>query len=873
MAGPSQIKEAVQKGANWLMSRQNPNGSHGKWGQGSTGIATLALLRSGVPHSNPAVAKAVAYLLESPPRDSTYFRALTVMALIAAGDKHPATLGRARSDMEWLIRAQGSNPGNILSCGGWGHSNRLEVADGSNTQFALLALYAAARRGLTVPDETWSRALTWYKRIHAVNTNGSFVYSLGHLPRFDNNAVMYAITAGALSSTKIINLCSTDADVQSQAQTLQERALGWLNTNYIIELKPCVRDNWHFYYLFSLQTACVLEPYFSLIGRHQWRADMADYLITTQEPDGKWTSVLDKVSTNIIYSSFALISLSDKAVVDPAHVAGDGDKKKPDLQTSHAITTGEHYGDEPGNNTGTGAGEDTGIRGELAAGSLTAPEAKNDAAAGGQEKLIEGHLPESAMEKESGTDQYTGNIIEDDSFRDKAKDNVNDRYFHRLPAVILVVVGLTLLVLAILSYVQSKPGYKASSLAACESKPDVLACGEGSIIPVVSEIYCRVSGIVESIPLKPGSHVSTGQVLLNINPRDVQFELYQVEAEIEKCQVKIKNLSPLAALDIKSQNSGVVAMIKAKPGQAVRANTAVVTLTSSHIWDITLEEGGYEKYLLLKKGLPVDLYPAGGGTVNGVLLSSFTFELDSEGNPKLRAQVLCEKNDAGSNNILIGHKENGQLVMPGSKEAQIVLHTVSGPLETTCRAAKAELPVYPEYDGRLRKMYVSPGDSVAAGQPLGRISVDSALTNLQTEQIELDKLLVKQQYLMELLKDFEVVSPVSGQVTAILVEEGMAVMPGSVLAMIENQVRYRTEIPVDEGVGASVLPGCPAHVAIPVAGGRRFDARVDKVVRGDMNENGCFLKAVVVFSSNTRLAPGTPARVEIFTKEGPDADE
>lgn len=305
------IKETVEKGSLWLKSKQNTNGSYGKWDLGSTSLAIMALLRCNISNSDPAVTNAISHILNSPSPDSTYFRALTVMALITNGEKTSDILRRVQTDTEWLIEFQCNNPEDLISFGGWGNSSPSNMANGSTTQFALLALYSASLWGLIVPQDTWSRALTWYQKNHDINNDGSYVYSLDADSHLKHREVLYAITSGAISSLKIINQFSTDTQIKSHAQNLINRALNWFNSNYTVELLPNVPDSWHYYYLYSLQSACIIEPCFPFIGTHDWYADITDYLMLLQKPDGKWVSVSDKKSTDIVYTSFALLTLSN----------------------------------------------------------------------------------------------------------------------------------------------------------------------------------------------------------------------------------------------------------------------------------------------------------------------------------------------------------------------------------------------------------------------------------------------------------------------------------------------------------------------------------------------------------------------------------
>lgn len=305
-----QIINSVERGAAWLKSRQNEDGSYGKWNPGSTALAIMALLGSNVSGSDPAIADAVTRLLDSELSDSTFFRSFTVMALVTYGDKSPDILKRVHTDVEWLHRAQCSDPADTFSFGGWGHSGYPLLADGSNTQHALLALYKAAGWGLDVPREVLRRALAWYRRNHDVNKDGSCFYSLKNKIQFNRKDVIYSMTSGVLNSMKIINELSPDPGVKSEAQYLFDRAWHWLSNNYDIELNPDASDSWRYYYLYSLKNGCSMNPASDYIGKHDWYNDIAGYLVSRQEADGGWSSKGEKESTRIIYTGFALITLS-----------------------------------------------------------------------------------------------------------------------------------------------------------------------------------------------------------------------------------------------------------------------------------------------------------------------------------------------------------------------------------------------------------------------------------------------------------------------------------------------------------------------------------------------------------------------------------
>lgn len=309
-----QINQAVEKGIAWLKSQQNENGTYGKWNPGSTALAVLALLGSNVAGTDPAIANAITGLLKSQYSDSTFFRSLTVMALVANGDKTPDILRRVQTDVEWLNKAQGSDPGDLLSFGGWGHAAKPALADGSNTHFALLALYSAAGWDLDVPRETWSRALAWYRRNHDVNNDGSCFYDLNKRMPNAKKETLYSMTSAVLASMKIINKFFSDPDLKTEAQYLFDRAWHWLDSNYNISLSQDASDSWRYFYLYSLKTGCAMEPSHSYMANRDWYTDIADYLVRRQEADGGWSSRGEKESTRIIYTSFALMALSGDVI-------------------------------------------------------------------------------------------------------------------------------------------------------------------------------------------------------------------------------------------------------------------------------------------------------------------------------------------------------------------------------------------------------------------------------------------------------------------------------------------------------------------------------------------------------------------------------
>ena len=174
------IDEAVAKAVKWLLKNQKKDGSfegtyNGSYPQGYTALGLLALAKAGLGAEHKAVKAAYSYMIKQP-LNRVYSVALALMAveaLYAPDEKEalrrckpyrtvvrglvrrnmPATLNRwVRDAVAFLVKAQGVR-------GIWSYSAATSGSgDLSNSQYALLGLYAARNMGFKVPTEPFKRA-------------------------------------------------------------------------------------------------------------------------------------------------------------------------------------------------------------------------------------------------------------------------------------------------------------------------------------------------------------------------------------------------------------------------------------------------------------------------------------------------------------------------------------------------------------------------------------------------------------------------------------------------------------------------------------------------------------------------------------------
>jgi Prenyltransferase and squalene oxidase repeat len=160
------VNAAREKAIEFLKKQQDKDGSWegvvlnllADMEGGTTALATLSLLEAGVPANDPAVAKAVAYLVKLEPK-KTYVVSLQTQVLCRVDAKKHAK--QIQTNADWLIEnAIGLQKGELA---GWSYPGN-QIADNSNTHFAVVGLHAAAQAGAKIDAKVWEQIRDYYIR-------------------------------------------------------------------------------------------------------------------------------------------------------------------------------------------------------------------------------------------------------------------------------------------------------------------------------------------------------------------------------------------------------------------------------------------------------------------------------------------------------------------------------------------------------------------------------------------------------------------------------------------------------------------------------------------------------------------------------------
>jgi hypothetical protein len=310
-----EINRAIDRGVECLMEQQELDGSWrhdlAGYGAGATGLAVYTLMKCGVSPDHPAVVRGFEFITRRP-ATRTYSLATVMMAIAARGDTKDTRWMEELTErmLEWRQPR------------GWGYPDGRP--DLSNTQFAGLALRAAASMGVRIKPKVWED-LGEIALEYLEDVKGSTYAPQGFRYEDGEPHPTGSMTAAGLS---LVTIALDNLTGNRQAMALaRQRSLAWLGKHLTVEYNPkpgseSGRHGWDLYYLYGLERVGSLLQV-DKIGEHPWYELGARRLVGEQKERGDWGNQAD--------TCFALLFLaratgSTKATISGALADGAKDR-------------------------------------------------------------------------------------------------------------------------------------------------------------------------------------------------------------------------------------------------------------------------------------------------------------------------------------------------------------------------------------------------------------------------------------------------------------------------------------------------------------------------------------------------------------------
>ena len=331
------LAKAREKAVNFLKTSQ---GNDGFWtsaeSPGVSGLVVYSLLLSGVPASDPVVDKGLKHLASFTQPDGgiyspkshhgNYETSISLLAFHQA-NKDGKYKGAIANAEKYLRKLQWddseSTDASDEKYGGAGYGRTGDRPDLSNTVFFLDALQAA---GATKDDPAVKKALVFLSRCQNLETehnttkfsslvnDGGFYYTpaAGGNSQAGNDAngglrSYGSMTYAGLKSMIFAGLTPEDPRVKA--------AFEWITKHYSVEENPGLGQQGVLYYsqMFAKSLSAMdLDMIKDSQGKsHDWRKELADHLIATQQSSGAWLNKNERwmEGNPDLSTAYALIAL------------------------------------------------------------------------------------------------------------------------------------------------------------------------------------------------------------------------------------------------------------------------------------------------------------------------------------------------------------------------------------------------------------------------------------------------------------------------------------------------------------------------------------------------------------------------------------
>ncbi|MCI0456941.1 MAG: DUF4159 domain-containing protein [Gemmataceae bacterium] len=314
-----QVGKANDTGVKWLRQQQKKDGSWDNIDRfshpgGTTALALHALLNSGVEPTDPTITKGLAYLRAEVRNPTTYVRALQTMVYVEAGRAEDRK--RIQDNVDHLIRIRIFRG---LKFWRWSYdypNNPNTMPDHSNTQYAVLALHAAAQAGARIDRQVWReiRQLLLDSQTHAGG------WSYGTDERTERSASVSMTNAG-LCGLLIAGLhggggrerLRPDGEPRGYEDSeALKKGLSWISSpdrdRFSLELQHRTFSNLH-----GIECAGRLSG-LRFFHSHDWYREGCQWLVKHQrradDGSGYWNESALFDSWPVVSTSFALLFLA-----------------------------------------------------------------------------------------------------------------------------------------------------------------------------------------------------------------------------------------------------------------------------------------------------------------------------------------------------------------------------------------------------------------------------------------------------------------------------------------------------------------------------------------------------------------------------------
>lgn len=391
----------------------------------------------------------------------------------------------------------------------------------------------------------------------------------------------------------------------------------------------------------------------------------------------------------------------------------------------------------------------------------------------------------------------------------KMRGKISKKRLIIFAAVILLIVAAGVYTVKSMNSAKTSANTSTKATASVE-KGDLSVVISGSA-PISSStkfnFTSNVNGTLTNIYFKDGDKVKAGDLIFEIDDKDAQLKLKQLQNSIAQSKLSYdNNIADLKASTVTAPIDGEIMEIQVKEGDTLSNNGTLLTITDKSKLKLLVSfNNTYRSKLAAGQEVSVNAYDTTRdelykvtGTISGISTPSYT---TADGSEVYNVSVTINNTSSLTEDMVA----NVTLNIDGKEVKSTDSNNLSYFKTMTVKA---------ESGGRLEKLNVENGQNVKKGDILAELNNDDLRLTVETGSLKLQDLALQLQTAEEQLQEYKIYAPFDGTVTFEDIEQGNSIKQGDVLGSVANYDAMEFVIDVDELDISKIEVGQTAKVTI-----------------------------------------------------------
>lgn len=378
------------------------------------------------------------------------------------------------------------------------------------------------------------------------------------------------------------------------------------------------------------------------------------------------------------------------------------------------------------------------------------------------------------------------------------------------------------------------------------------------------DITSNVNGTLTKVNFKDGDKVKAGDLLFEIDDKDTQLQIRQLNNSIAQAQLtRDSNVKDLQSSTVTAPIDGEILDVQIKEGDTVSGNTTLLTITDKSKLKLLVSfSNTYRSKLSIGQEVTVNAFDSTREElhrVSGIISSIST--------PSYKTSDGAEVYNVG---VTIDNSSSLEEGMIGNIELEIDGTNVKSKGSNTLSYVKSMI-VKAASGGIVTALNVENGQNVKKGEVLVNLDNDDLELTIQTNDLKLEDLYSELETAEEKLLDYKIYAPFDGTFTLNDIKQGNSIKQGDTLGSVANYDAMEFSIDVDELDIAKIQAGQTAKVtvdALTETATKPLKGTVTKIAVEGTSSNGVSTYPVTVqIEQNPALKGSMSANAEIVVSQ------